>query len=265
MTIYIDLVLILNFIIDFLLLISVDLLLKRHTKIKKIIIASLLGSISTIMLFYIHNNYLLLFYKFIISILMIIIAFKYNSFNYFKENLFWLYIISIILGGSIYLLNDQITLSNKGIVFSANGLKINALLLLIVGPIIIYKYIKAQKKYYMNYSNYYDVIIYYNDIKVSGTGFLDTGNKLVDPYFKKPIILVNSSLIKEDVKTFLVPYDSLNNHNLLKVFKPKYIMINNTKKKNLLVGLSDVEVNGVKIILNMEAIWLKYGYGFVNY
>ena len=38
MTIYIDVVLILNFVIDMLLIIGVDMLLKRHTKFRKIVI-----------------------------------------------------------------------------------------------------------------------------------------------------------------------------------------------------------------------------------
>lgn len=42
MTIYIDVVLILNFVIDMLLIIGVDMLLKRHTKFRKIVISSLL-------------------------------------------------------------------------------------------------------------------------------------------------------------------------------------------------------------------------------
>ncbi|NLA43968.1 sigma-E processing peptidase SpoIIGA, partial [Candidatus Saccharibacteria bacterium] len=104
--IYIDLVILINFIIDLLLLISVDLLLKRKTKFKRIIIASLLGSISTLLLFYINNNFILLLFKLLISILMVVIAFKYETFNYFKDNIIWLYILGIILGGTIFLLNN---------------------------------------------------------------------------------------------------------------------------------------------------------------
>ena len=75
------------------------------------------------------------------------------------------YIISIILGGSIYLLNDQIALTNNGLVFSSNGFTINLILLLIITPFILYKYIQYQKSFKNNYSNYYDVDIYYKDEK----------------------------------------------------------------------------------------------------
>ena len=254
MIIYIDLLILLNFIIDILLLISVDLLLKRKTKLFRIILAAFIGSISIFLLFYIYNNYLLLFYKFFISMLMVIIAFKYESFDYFKENLFWLYIISIIFGGSIYLLNNQITLTNQGIVFSESGFKINIILLMIIAPIIIYKYLKYQKSLTVNNSNLYDVDIYYKDNLISGTGFLDTGNKLIDPYFGRPIILVNKELIKLEIKSFFVPYKVINDNGLLEVFKPDKIAINKRVNKKVLIGLTDVNMNGIKIILNTEAI-----------
>ena len=254
MIIYIDLILILNFIIDMLLLISVDMLLKRKVPFKRIALASFIGSLSTLSLFYISSSVTLLLIKLLISIVMVIIAFKYESFNYFKENLFWLYIISIILGGGLYLLNDQITLTNNGIAFSSNGFRLNMLVLVIITPIIIFNYVKIQRRLSVDYSNLYDVSIYLKGEVFSGTGFLDTGNKLVDPYFQRPIILVNKELINWPVKKFLVPYKLAGGSGLLEVFKPEKIVVNNKKLKNTLVGLSDVNMDGIKIILNTKGL-----------
>lgn len=254
MVVYVDIIVLINFLIDLLLIVSLSFLLKIKTSMLRILLSALFGSFSTIFLFSIHNNILLMVYKFLTSILLVIIAFKYENFNYFKDNLVYLYILSIILGGGIYLLNNSISFNNKGLMFEHNGIEINLILLLFISPIILYKYIKSERNYKLTYSNYYDVDIYYSDKKISGTGFLDTGNKLKDPYFHKPIILVNSSLIKDKVKTFLVPYYTVNNKDLLEVFSPKIIYVNKKKIKNVLVGLSDVNFNGIKIILNKEII-----------
>lgn len=255
MTIYIDIILLINFIIDLLLLLSVSFLLKRRASLTRIIISSSIGSLSTLLLFVIHNNFLLLIYKLLTSIIMIIITFKYNNFHYFKDNLIYLYIISIVLGGTIYLINNQISSINNGLIFTSNNLKINLFLLIIITPIIIYKYLKTTKNYQITYSNYYDIDIYYNDLCIKGTAFLDTGNNLKDPYFKRPIILINKELINEPVKTFLVPYSVVNNQKgLLEVFSPKKIIVNNKKCKKTLLGLSDININGIKIILNKEAL-----------
>ncbi len=254
MIIYIDLIIIINMIIDFVLLMGVNLLLKRNVKIYKIIIGALLGSLSTIILFYIDNNTLLLIYKLFTSVIMVIVTFKYQSFSYFKDNLVWLYILSIILGGSFYLINDHYTMSNSNYAFSANGLKINLIILVALTPLILYKYLKSQQNFKTTYSNYYHISIYYDDVVLNGTGFLDTGNNLKDPYFNRPIILVNKSLIKHRVKTFLVPYHTVNNEGLLEVFKPKKIVVDKKGIRNVLIGLSDVNIDGVKIILNKEAL-----------
>lgn len=257
MTIYIDIIILINFLIDTILLLGTSKLLKRNIKLKKILLSSFFGSISTILLFIITNQLQTTLYKLLTSIIMILIAFKYNNFNYFKDNLIYLYILSIILGGTIYLLNNTITLNHNGLLFTSNGLRINIYILIIISPIILYKYIKKEHHLTQEYQNYYNVEIHYNNKIINETGFLDTGNNLKDPYFHKPIILINKSLITEHIKTFLVPYYTINNKDLLEVFTPQKILINKHKTKHALIGLSDVNINGIKIILNKEIIWEK--------
>lgn len=254
MIIYVDLLILLNFFIDLIILIGIDILLKRRVKFIRLILGSLLGSVSCLLLFYIHDNILILIYKLVISIFMVIVSFKYESFRHFRDNLIWLYIISIILGGSIYLLSYNISLNNNALIFYNNGLKINIILLVFLGPFIICKYIKNNIKRTINYSNYYNIDIYYNDVIIEGVGFLDTGNNLRDIYFNRPIILVNKSLIKEKINTYLIPFYTVNNKDLLEVFKPHKIVVNNKVIKNVSIGLSDVNINGIKILLNKEII-----------
>lgn len=251
MIIYVDVVLMLNFVIDMFLMIGVDMLLKRHTKFRRIFISSLIGSLSTLLLFVIKGSLWMFAYKLVISIFLIIISFGYKGFDYFKENLFWLYIISIILGGSLYLLNDTITLESNGLVFSKGTFGYNVLIYLPVGLIILFKYIRYVKSYKSDNSNYLDVSIYYKDLVISDTGFVDTGNNL--RYFNKPVILVNGSLVKGDVLFSYMPYKVVGGSGLIKVFKPDKVIIDE-KDVKVLVGISDVNYKGVNIILNKEAL-----------
>lgn len=254
MTIYIDLLIILNFIIDFIVLLCVDVLLKRRVKVYRLLLSALIGSLSFLFLLIIKNNFVINIYKFITSIIMILIAFKYNSFNYFKENIFWLYIISIILGGGMYLIYDGVSLSNNSLVFIKNKYQFSFLIILLIGVCILKKFIDNSSKLKDINSNYYDVDIYYDDVKLTGMAFLDSGNNLFDPYFGYPIILVNEELINKRLKCFYTPFDSLNNHGLMRCFKPKYININGVKKRKVIIGLSDINYNGIKIILNKEIL-----------
>ena len=76
MKIYIDLVLILNFCFDLLLLLTVSIVLKRHVKFYKLLIGSFFGSLSILFLFIKINSLELFLLKFIISILMTVMTFS---------------------------------------------------------------------------------------------------------------------------------------------------------------------------------------------
>ena len=95
MIVYVDIIILINIFIDLLLIISLSIILKRNPKTYRIILSSLIGGISTILLFYINNNLLLLIYKLITSIIMILISFGYKNYSYFKDNLLYLYILLV--------------------------------------------------------------------------------------------------------------------------------------------------------------------------
>jgi len=258
MTIYLDLILLLNFAFDFLLLLAVNIVLKRNAKLKRIFLGSLLGSLSILFLFIKLNSLTLFLLKFIVSILMTLITFKYNSFKYTFNNLIYLYMISTILGGFLYFLNIEFSYKQDGVVFYFNGLSVNFIILLLLSPIIIYVYIKQTKGLKNNYSCYYKIdIVLKNDQIITLNAFLDTGNKLKDPITKKGIILINKDVIKGKYNIrspMYVPFNTLNNHGLLKCFSPKYIIINNKIYNNYLIGLSDNKINidGIDCLLNYK-------------
>ena len=102
MKVYLDLVMFVNFFLDFLLLLSVSIILKRNANIKRVIFASFIGGLSILALFFKISNFQLFILKFIISLLMVIIAFNYKDFKYTFFNLLYLYITSIFLGGFLY-------------------------------------------------------------------------------------------------------------------------------------------------------------------
>ena len=212
MKVYVDLLFLINIFFDFLLLLSVSLILKRHTKIYRIIIGSLVGGISIFFLFLNITSITLFFLKILIAILMILTTFGFKDIKYFIKNISYLYLISIVLGGALYLLNIEFSYKNKGLIFYHNGLSINIIILLIVTPILLYLYIKEMKDYKQNYSKYYKIeIIFKNNKNIILNAFLDTGNNLIDPYKKRPVILVNYNVIKEYItneKELLVPYNN---------------------------------------------------------
>ncbi len=194
------------------------------------------------MLFTSINRLLL---ELITIILMITIAFKYKNIRYFLTNMLYTYILSILLGGLIYLFNSKVTLN----------IYLNYLVIIILSIEVMTLYIKENKKIKNTYNNYYKVDIYFKDKeKISLIGFLDTGNNLYDPYKKRPIILVDKKYQKED-NFILVPYHTINGEGLLKCIKPEKVYIEKIGyKNNLLVAFSSSPstINGVEVLLHKD-------------
>lgn len=259
MKIYVEVIILINFIIDFILLFGVCLILRRQTNLKRLILSSLVGSLTIISMFLNLPDYIIFITKLFTSLIMVIICCKFINIKYTLKNIFYLYTLSVLLGGSIYLISIEVITKYKGLRFLSNGIYLNLIILLIFSPLIVYIYVKQIKQIKNTYSNYYNIDIYLKDkSKTSLTGYLDTGNHLTDPYKNRPIILVNKDKININYDNFLlVPYDSLNNHGLLKCIVPEKIYIDKIGvKTNFLIGISEEAINieGVDCILHGELI-----------
>lgn len=255
MKIYLDLIMILNFFIDFILLITVSLILKRKTEITRLMLGSFVGGISILTLFFNINNILLFIIKLIISIFMILISFGYRNIKYTLVNILYLYMTSIILGGFLYLLNLEFSYKHVGIIFYNNGLSINFIFLIIFSPIILYIYIKQIKSLKYNYSNYYNIEIYLNNKQYKYIGYFDTGNVLKDSLTGKNVVLIDKRKILFNIKEFrLIPYMGVNGNNMIKVVKIDKLIFKN-KEYDVLLGIMDnINLDGVDVILNKNLL-----------
>ena len=238
--VYIDLVFLLNLLLDFILLLSVTYILNRNIRLRKIMYGSIIGSLSTFLLFIKLNSIELFIIKIFISIIMTIITFSYKNIKYTIKNLEYLYIVSIILGGFLYIAKLQF-----------NNLYI--FILLFISPIILYLYYKQIKEFKNNYSYYHKLDIYYKDEVVKLNAYLDTGNKLKDPYFNLDIIVIND-VIKNIDEYVLVPIDTIDNHSLLKCIKVDKVLIDNKLIKKVLIGITNKKINmeGIDCIIGLN-------------
>ncbi len=245
MIVYVDIVFLINFFIDFFLLLTINIALKRFCKIRRLIVSSLFGSITLITLFIKIHYLVLLFLKLLVGLIMCIIAFGYKNIKYTFYNMLYLFMTSFILGGFMYYLNLEY--SNKFII-------------LLVGPFILFIFIKSIKALREIKNYYYKVsIVFKSGYELVLTGFLDTGNRLVDPVTNKPIIIINKKKIKGKLNIrspMYVPYHALNHEGILECVKPKKIMIDDKEVKGYLIGLSNdsFKLNGVDCLLNYK-IW----------
>lgn len=243
MTVYIDLVCIINFIYDFLILLTVSFTLKRNRKIYYYILSSLIGVLSIFLLFLKINNIVLFLLKILISVIMVIVAFGYKSIKYTISNIIYFYMTSIILSGFLYLI--------KG---NSSNFNLNYIVLLIIGPIILFIYYKSNKKLKNTYSDYYKIKIVFDNIEYNLVSFYDNGNNLKDPISRKSIIIVGNSRLEKiyNIRSpVYVPVITVKGTHLMKCFKPSYIILNDKKIYNYLIGESSIKFSdGVECLLN---------------
>lgn len=243
MTVYIDLVCIINFIYDFLILLTVSFTLKRNRKIYNYILSSLIGVLSIFLLFLKINNIILFLLKILISINMVVVAFGYKSIKYTISNIIYFYMTSIVLAGFLYLI--------KG---NSSNFNLNYIVLLIIGPIILFIYYKSNKKLKNTYSDYYKIKIVFDNIEYNLVSFYDNGNNLKDPISRKSIIIVGNSRLEKiyNIRSpVYVPVITVKGTHLMKCFKPSYIILNDKKIYNYLIGESSIKFSdGVECLLN---------------
>ena len=190
---------------------------------------------------------------------MIITSFGFKDIKYFFNNFLYLYLVSIVLGGFLYLLNIEFSYHQEGLIFVKDGLSVNFLVLLLLSPTILIFYIYSSKKLKLNYNNYHDVIIYYKNQKYKFTGYLDTGNKLYDQYKKRPVILVDNHDNKFSFsysEGILVSYETASNKSILKCLPADRVVVDDVVYENVLIGLLDksFKIDGVDLILHSQLI-----------
>lgn len=253
MKVYIDLLILLNILFNYVLFSSVNYILKRNVGFIRIIIASILGNVS-ILLLEVNNGLVFVIGKVFIAIIINVICFGYKDIRYLCKNVIYFYLVSMLLGGVMYFFSNQFMLSDDGLVSKDNKM-LRYFIMVIISIVFVYWYLFRFKDLMNNYSSYYKCLIYIDDDnKISLSGFLDTGNKLKDPYSNKNIVLVNKEVLG-DIRIrspIYVPYNSLNNHGLLTCFKVKKIVIDGKENDDFLVGISNEKmyIDGIDCILN---------------
>ena len=233
MTVYIDGLLFLNFYLDFLLLLTVVVALKRNVKVFRIILGAFVGSLTILVLFFKIGSLELFFIKIYLSFIMCIVCFGYHDLKSFLINIGCFYIVSILLGGFLYFLNITFSYKHNGIIFFNNGFSINALFLITISPIILYFYIKQMKLFKQKIAFSFKTNIY-------------IGRKVL-----RPVILTNIDNNFRNKKIY-IPYIVIGGSGLLECIKVRKVeVIGIGVFENVYLGFSkDFKLGGADVLLN---------------
>lgn len=252
MTVYLDVVLIENLCMNYIILFATSYILKIKQKHIMMILSSLLGGIYAIATYMgvlkIYSN---IFFKIILSIIMIYLAFTPNTIKLLIKELIFFYLISFVFGGCafalLYFIKPQNILIRNGSYVGTYPIKI-AILGGIVGFTIIVVALKLIKSKLRKKDISYEITIWLGEKNITTTAILDTGNMLKDPITSMPVIIVEKEILKEilpnsildNLKNIIggdVPKEVYEDENLKYITRFKVIPFKSIGKENgMLLG-----------------------------
>lgn len=277
MTIYIDVVLLENLIMNYIILFTTGLVIKIKTKHIRLILASLLGAIYSVVAYAgILKAYSSMILKFILSIIIVFIAYNPQSVKQLCKTLLLFYLTSFVFGGAafalIYIIRPQDIIMKNGLFLGTYPLKTVMLGAIIAFCVIITAFSIVKSKISKK-TLFCEIEIKINEKLVKTKAMIDTGNMLKEPITNTPVVVVESTLLYECIpkeilynleniiggdfekvpnnikeqyisRLKLIPFSSLGKQNgMLLGIKAEYIKIKTeeqeTKKTNVIIGIYD--------------------------
>ena len=262
MTVYIDIILLENLCMNYIILFATAYIMKIKISHIRIIASSSIGAVYSIMLYMqILPIYSSIFMK------MVYISYAPKTVKIAIKQLIIFYLISFAFGGCafalLYFVKPQDIFIKNGVYIGTYPLKI-ALLGGIVGFIITYIAFKIIKNKATKEEMIYKLKIKINDKTVEVNALLDTGNKLKDPITLVPVIVIEKqklyNFLPEEIlenidKIIGGDSDKLIEENIKYMSKFRVIPYNSIGKQNgLMLGFKADEV---KIIIDEEERTIK--------
>ena len=257
MTIYIDVVFLENLVMNSIILVASGIILKKKMKWIRIILASSLGAIYTIIgyisVLEIYSNLIL---KVILSILIIYIAFNPQTVKQLWKDVLIFYLTSFVFGGVafalIYVVKPQDILMKNGLFLGTYPLK-TVLLAAIVAFIIIIAAFAIVKTKFSKKDMFCDVEVELNNKKIKTRAMIDTGNLLKEPITNTPVIVLEHTLLYECVpKEILDNLESILGGELVKI--PEEIRNEYISRLKLIPFASLGKQNGMLVGIKADSL-----------
>ena len=212
MTIYLDIILCENLLMNYIILFATYVIIKPKTKHPQIrmILSSLLGSIYAIIIYLnILSIYTNLLAKITLSVVMVYIAFAPNVKQLLKQILIF-YLVSFIFGGCtfalIYFLKPENVEMKNGVFVGMYPIRVG-LIAGVIAFIITQIAFKINKSKLNNKNTFIEIELYNKNKMTKARALLDSGNMLKEPISQKPVIVVEkttlSKIIPEEVLDYI--------------------------------------------------------------
>lgn len=205
MAIYLDAVWLLNFLLDYMLLLITDKLAHLHTNRYRLAFGAFIASlIVPLTIYYPDAFFTTIIGKLLFSILIIFSSFGLkNSYQTIKL-LFLFYLMSFSIGGGLmalhFFIQQPFTVSETGFITYQTGFGDPiSWMFVVIGFPIVWLFTKQRMDKHVQDKVRYDakfpVTVKINGESHSTNGFIDSGNQLIDPFTKKPVVICDEEFL----------------------------------------------------------------------
>lgn len=264
MTVYIEYVLINNFIIDFFLLKTTFLLSGKSAKIYRLILASLFGSVVALIYPLINLSPILTaLFKLLVGIMLLVISKNYSEKKEFIVCALFFLSLSALLGGGVFMaysLFGVMEVSELGVALCCiPAYFITAF----IKKMIVIFYKRADLERFT-----FEVEIFYSEKSVKGRAFLDTGNNVY--YNNTPAVICNKRFFsslnlepKDFKKLKKIKIDTINGQTENYCILLDRLKILNGQTENIIdnvwMVITNKSILGVDLILHPRLLIKKGG------
>lgn len=212
MTIYLDIILCENLLMNYIILFATYVITKPKTKHAQIrmILSSLLGSIYAIIVYLnILSIYTSIIAKVTLSITMVYIAFAPNNIKQLLKHILIFYLVSFIFGGCtfalIYFIKPENVQIKNGVFVGLYPIKVG-LIAGVIAFIITQIAFKINKSRLNNKNAFVEIELINKNKNVKTKALIDSGNMLKEPISKKPVIIVEKAILSKIIPEEVLDY-----------------------------------------------------------
>lgn len=262
MTVYADILILINTYVNYFILLAASALLRIRVPFWRLLLGALAGGIGSMIILLPQKSELLsCVIQLLLASIIVIISFGFVKFKAFLKRLALFFAASFIFSGSVYCFwlafkPDRLIINNSVIYFDISAIElIIASAVIYVGVILVRA---LNGGFCKNTRKTVNLGLLHNGISVTYVCLLDTGNMLRDSFTDMPIAVVDSNLsdylgvdfsnpdndaIKQ-YKIRFIPFDTVGEKGLMPIFRPEKITVDGKENNGILIGVSSHHFNG---------------------
>ncbi len=265
--IYIDVLLIVNVIIDYFLIKATEFFVGKNSSKLRVFFGSVFGALSSLLILLPDLSYLSIAINVAVAAVITFIVFGFNDFRTFIKNTVYYFLVSFLFAGLIVFINfsfspENLATNNLSFYFDISPI---FLLLSVLGFYLLLSVIEILFKKPSEKPQLVEVELSILKNVKKMNAFVDTGNKLCDPCFGNPVMLVKKELAEtflpkqvaedilsqtlavveqqSDLKIRMIPYKALGHSGMLVGVVADYCKVLEKKKNKVykpIVAFSDI-------------------------